>query len=148
MRSERHWSIYLPALSISILWAGVLFWADGREPPLETLKLLALAVEMVAVPSLYLWAFFRARGAEVVVTSDDIAISTGGRRPEKARVGLASVKHVHIAQSYLQKLVGAGQIRIDLADGRQFVLDDMGAPDRIVEVIRRDQERVDKVSVA
>tara|TARA_R110002096_G_scaffold200624_2_gene384576 strand:- start:245 stop:691 length:447 start_codon:yes stop_codon:yes gene_type:complete len=145
MRSERHWSIYLPALSISILWAGVLFWADGREPPLETLKLLALAVEAIAVPLLYLWAFFRARGAAVEVTSDDIAISTGGRRPEKVRVGIASVSNVQTAQSYLQKLVGAGQVRIDIADGRQFVLDDMSAPDRIVEAIRPDQEGVDKV---
>jgi len=148
MRSERHWSIYLPALSISILWAGVLFWADGREPPLETLKLLALAVEIVAVPTLYLWAFFRTRGAAVVVTADDVAISTGGFRPEKVRVDLASVSNVQIAQSYLQKLVGAGQVRLNLADGRQFILDDMSGPDHLVEAIKRDQGRVDKVSVA
>lgn len=148
MRSERHWSIYLPALSISILWAGVLFWADGREPPLETLKLLALAVEIVAVPSLYLWAFFRARGAEVVVASNEVALSTGGRRPEKVRVDLGAVSHVQFAQSYLQKLVGAGQIRINLIDGHQFVLDDMSAPERIVEVIRRDQEHINNESVA
>ncbi|AWZ01532.1 bacterial PH domain protein [Rhodobiaceae bacterium] len=147
MRSERHWSIYLPALSISILWAGVLFWADGREPPLETLKLLALAVEIIAVPALYFWAFFRTRGAEVAVASGDMMISTGGLRSEKVRVDLASVSNVHTAQSYLQKLVGAGQVRIDLTDGRQFVLDDMSAPDRLVEAIRPEQEGVDKVSV-
>ncbi|WOF74756.1 PH domain-containing protein [Parvibaculaceae bacterium PLY_AMNH_Bact1] len=147
MRSERHWSIYLPALSISILWAGILFWADRREPPLETLRLLALAVEVIAVPTLYLWAFYRARGAEISVLSDRVEISTGGRRPEKVSVDRASVGHVQIAQSYLQKLVGAGQVRVSLPDGRQFVLDDMSAPDRIVEAIRQDQEGVDKVSV-
>ena len=148
MRSERHWSVYLPALSISILWAGILFWADRRDPPLETLRLLALAVEMIAVPALYLWAFFRARGAEVVVASNEVALSTGGRRPEKVRVDLGAVSHVQFAQSYLQKLVGAGQIRINLIDGRQFVLDDMSAPDRVVDAIRLEQESADKVSVA
>ncbi len=144
MRSERHWSVYLPALSISILWAGILFWADRREPPLETLRLLALAVEAIAVPALYLWAFFRARGAEVALTANEIAISTGGRRSEKVRSDLTSVANVQIAQSFLQKLVGAGQISIDLADGRRFVLDDMSAPGDLAAAIDSGQLTGDK----
>lgn len=144
MRSERHWSVYLPALSISILWAGVLFWADGREPPLEALKLLALAVEIIAVPVLYFRAFFRARGAEVTVTATGLAISPGGRAAERVEVDWASVGNVQMARSHLQKMVGAGQIRIDLTDGRQFVLDDMSAPDRLVEVIRLERVGKDK----
>lgn len=148
MRSERHWSIYLPALSIAILWAGILFWADRREPPLETLRLLALAVEAVAVPALYLWAFLRARGSEVVVSSDAISLSTGGRDPEKVEVDPTSVSRVRVAQSYVQKLVDAGQIRIDLSDGRQFVLDDMSAPVRVRDRIEEIKKDSDKVSAA
>lgn len=146
MRSERHWSIYLPALSISILWAGILFWADSREPPLETLKLLALVVEIIAVPTLYLWAFFRARGAEVAVTSDAVTISTGGRQPELVRTDFTSVGDVRVAQSYLQKLLGAGQIRIELVDGRQFVLDDMSAPNLVAAALMQDRATADEVS--
>ncbi len=148
MRSERHWSIYLPALSIAILWAGILFWADRREPPLETLRLLALAVEAVAVPGLYLWAFLRARGAEIEVTSDALSLSTGGRNPIQASVDLASVANIRIAQSYLQKLVDAGQIQIDLSDGRQFVLDDMSAPVRLRDMIKDIQNDGGKAGVA
>lgn len=144
MRSERHWSVYLPALSISILWAGVLFWADGHEPPLEALKLLALAVEIIAVPVLYLRAFFRGRGAEVAVSETGLAISPGGRGAERVEVDWASVSNVLMAQSHLQKMVGAGQVRIDLTDGRQFVLDDMSAPDRLVEAIHLERVGKDK----
>ncbi len=140
MRSERHWSIYLPVLTIAILWAGILFWADRREPPLETLRLLALAVEAIAVPGLYLWAFLRARGSEIIVSPDAVSLSTGGRRPEQINVDPASVSHVDVAQSYLQKLVDAGQIRIGLSDGRQFVLDDMSAPVRLSDMIKQVQK--------
>ncbi len=148
MRSERHWSIYLPALSIAILWAGILFWADRREPPLETLRLLALAVEAVAVPVLYLWAFLRARGSEIVVSSDAISLSTGGRRPIDVSADITSVSSVTIAQSYVQKLVDAGQVQINLSDGRQFVFDDMSAPVRLRDMIQGMQKESGKVGAA
>jgi len=135
MRSERHWSIYLPALTISVLWAGVLFWADRREPPLETLRLLALIVEGIGVPLLFVWAFFRGRGAEIVVGADTVTVSTGGRHSRQVVLPLRSIIDVRVAHSFLQGLVGAGRIEILTADGENFLLDDMGAPEQIAEVI-------------
>ncbi len=148
IRSERHWSVYLPALSISILWAGILFWADRHEPPLETLRLLALAVEAIAVPALYLWAYFRARGAFVLVDQKRIAVSTGGRTPEKVDVDLTSIEEVQVAQSYLQRFVGAGRIAIRLADGRQFALDDMGSPTALADAVQKELEQMSKAGAA
>jgi len=147
MRSERHWSIYLPALSISILWAGILFWADRREPPLETLRLLALAVEALAVPALYLWAFFRGRGAEIFVENDEIRLSTGGRHPEEMRGHLALVRDVQLAQSYLQKRVGAGQIIVTFDGGGRYVLDDMAVDAGVTAFIEQTHARVVKADV-
>ena len=135
MRSERHWSIYLPALTISVLWAGVLFWADGREPPLETLRLLALIVEGIGVPLLFVWAFFRGRGAEIMVGADTVTVSTGGRHSRQVALPLRAIIDVRVAHSFLQGLVGAGRIEILTADGENFLLDDMGAPEQISEVI-------------
>jgi len=135
MQSERHWSIYLPALAISVLWAALLFWADRHEPPLLTLRLFALVVEGLVVPLLFLWAFFRGRGAEVRVTTQSLFVSTGGRRPEKIGADLAFVEQVRIAQSFLQRLVNAGRIEILLSGGRRFVLDDMSAPKQIADVL-------------
>jgi hypothetical protein len=146
MRSERHWSIYLPALSISILWAGILFWADRREPPLETLRLLALAVEAIAVPALYLWAFFRGRGAELLVSDEEIRVSTGGRYPVEMSGPLALVRNVQVAQSHLQKWVGAGQITVTLDAGERYVLDDMqvgGEVTTFIEHIRTQPAKAD-----
>ena len=135
MQSERHWSIYLPALAISVLWAALLFWADRHEPPLLTLRLFALIVEGLVVPLLFLWAFFRGRGAEVRVTTESLFVSTGGRRPEKIGADLAFVEQVRVAQSFLQRLVNAGGIEIQLTGGRRFVLDDMSAPHQIEDAI-------------
>ncbi len=135
MRSERHWSIYLPALTISVLWAGVLFWADRREPPLETLRLLALIVEGIGVPLLFVWAFFRGRGAEIMVGADTVTVSTGGRHSRQVALPLRAIIDVRVAHSFLQGLVGAGRIEILTADGENFLLDDMGAPEQIAEVI-------------
>lgn len=147
MRSERHWSIYLPALAISILWAAILFWADRRDPPLETLRLLALAVEAIAVPGLYLWAYFRGRGAEILVDDKMVSISTGGRRPEGARVELTAVKDVQVAQSVLQKLVGAGQFDIRLDGGQCFVLNDMQVTDDLLASIGQGREQATKAEM-
>ena len=135
MRSERHWSIYLPALTISVLWAGVLFWADGREPPLEALRLLALIIEGIGVPLLFVWAFFRGRGAEIMVGADTVTVSTGGRQPSQVVLPLREVVDVRAVHSFLQGLVGAGRIEILTADGENFLFDDMGAPEQIAEAI-------------
>lgn len=147
MRSERHWSVYLPALSISILWAAILYWADRREPPLETLRLLALAVEAIAVPALYLWAFFRGRGAELLVSDGEIRLSTGGRNPVEMRAPLTSACDVQVAQSYVQKWVGAGQITVALDGGGRYVLDDMQVGDDFMASVGQRQEHATKAKM-
>jgi PH (Pleckstrin Homology) domain-containing protein len=135
MRSERHWSIYLPALTISVLWAGILFWADRHEPQLVTLRFLALVVVGIVVPCLFAWAFLRGRNAEVRITSQNLFVSTGGRRPEKIGADIAFVENTRVAQSFLQRIVDAGRIEICLSGGRRLVLDDMSSPAKIVRAI-------------
>lgn len=141
MRSERHWSIYLPALLISFLWAGVLFWSDRHEPPLVTLRFFALVVEAIIVPALFAWAFFRGRRSEVRLSGESLFVSTGGRRPEKIGADLRFVENVRVAQSALQKLVGAGRVEIHLAGGRRLVLDDMSKPHAISAAIEQARGR-------
>lgn len=135
MQSRRHWSVYVPALTISILWAGILFWADRREPPLETLRLLALLVEAVAVPLLFLWAFLRGRGAEIGVSPQSLYVSTGGFRPEKVSADIGFVSNVRVSRSLLQRLLGAGSLEIVMEGDRRLVLDDMSAPEAVAKAI-------------
>ena len=129
MRSQRHWSIYLPALFIAILWSAILIWADAQEPRLETIRALALLVEAVAVPLLYLRAYLRGRGAEVLINSQSLYVSTGGFKPERLGADLVYVEALQISRSFLQRLVGAGRVQISLQGGRRFVLDDMSDPE-------------------
>ncbi|MEQ9520284.1 MAG: PH domain-containing protein [Parvibaculum sp.] len=131
MRSQRHWSIYLPALFIAILWSAILIWADTQEPRLETLRALALLVEAVAVPLLYLRAFFRGRGSEVLIHSQSLYVSTGGFSPERLGADLVYVETLEVSRSLLQRLVGSGRIQITLQGGRCFTLDDMSEPEAL-----------------
>lgn len=144
MRSERHWSIYLPALAIAVLWAGILFWADRRDPPLESIRLLALFVEGIGVPLLYVWAFFRGRGAELSVSPQNLYVSTGGFRPQKVGADLTLVDDMKVAQSFLQKLVGAGRIEVRLASGRRLLLEAMARPAEVAAAFRRAKRDIER----
>ncbi len=103
-------------------------WADSQEPRPETIRALGLLVEAVAVPLLYLRAFFRGRGAEVLLNSQSLYVSTGGFKPERLGADLTYVEALQVRQSLLQRMVGAGTVRVMLTGGRQFVLDDMSDP--------------------
>lgn len=130
--TRTHWSIYLPALLVSLLWGALLIWADSQEPKLMSVRWLALVIEAFFVPALYLAAWLRARGNEFVL-SDSLYICQGGFRSEKLGVTLAMVDSVSLRNSLLQRWLGAGTLDITLKGGRVVSLSDMGRARKAVE---------------
>lgn len=131
--TRTHWSIYLPALMVSILWAALLIWADMQEPKLVSVRWLAVVIEAFFVPALYLAAWLRARGNEFVL-GDGLYVRKGGLRGEKFGAALSMVESVSLRQSILQRLLGAGTLDIRLKGGRLVSLTDMGEVRNAVRV--------------
>ena len=130
MRAKTHWSIYLPAGLVAVLWGGLAFWAARAGA--ETVLTLALLVEAGAVPVLLLMAWLRARGRMLEIGSQGLFLQTGMLRPVKLGAALAMVEAVEAHRSLLQRLLGAGTVEIRLKGRAAWRLDDMAAPEEIV----------------
>ena len=131
--TRTHWSIYLPALLVALLWGVLLVWADAQEPKLVSVWWLALVIEAFFVPGLYLAAWLRARGNEFTLGSG-LYVRKGGFRSEKLGVALSMVDDVSLRQSILQRWLGAGTLDVRLKGGRVVSLADMGNVKKAVNV--------------
>jgi hypothetical protein len=130
MRAKTHWSIYLPAFLVAVLWGGLALWAARAGA--ETVLTLALLVEAGAVPVLLLMAWLRARGRVLEIGSQGLFLQTGMLRPVKLGAALSMVEALEAHRSLLQRLLGAGTVEIRLKGGASWRLDDMAAPEAIV----------------
>lgn len=130
--TRTHWSIYLPALLVSLIWGALLVWADAQEPTLVSVRWLALVIEAFFVPALYFAAWVRAWGSEFVL-GEGLYVRKSGFKSEKIGAALSMVERVCVRQSLLQRLLGAGTLDIYLKGGRVISLSDMARVRRAEE---------------
>lgn len=132
-----HWTIYLPTGAIALVWAGIYGWAVTREPQLQGLMSLALAVEALGVPLLLGSAALRARVLAVEIRDNGatLFLRSGFFRPREISVGRREVKSVRLRRSLPQRLFGGGAIDVKTLSGDQFFVTDLDCPQRIVAAL-------------
>tara|TARA_R110000824_G_scaffold390760_10_gene587782 strand:+ start:680 stop:1153 length:474 start_codon:yes stop_codon:yes gene_type:complete len=132
-----HWTIYLPTGVVALVWAGIYGWAVTREPRLQGLMSLALAVEALGVPLLLGSAALRARvlAAEMRDDGATLFLRSGFLRPREVSVGRSEVASVRLRRSLPQRLFGGGAIDVKTLSGEHLFVTDLDHPARIVAAL-------------
>ncbi|MGB5948389.1 MAG: hypothetical protein WBG82_03630 [Parvibaculum sp.] len=153
--ARAHWTIYLPTMVVAIVWALVYGWARLHEPPLKGLGALALAVEVLAVPLLLLFAAIRARvlSVEVRARGDgegpadglrELLLRQGFIHRHEMRVGANEIAFMRVRRSFPQRLFGGGALDMKMVSGDRLWIADLDTPDDIVNAIRIARPQPDK----
>lgn len=134
-----HWTIFVPAITIALLYGGL--WAVlaalGRGD--MALARLLLLVALLVVPLLFVHAYLRYASFGLVVGERRISYRRGWLRPSWHRVRLDDTVGVRAVHGVLSRLLGGGALVLRLRDGRDLRLDDMSTPSDAADLIARHQ---------
>lgn len=139
--ARAHWTIYLPTLVVALIWAAVYGWAVLRDPPLNGLRALALAVEALAVPLLFSSALLRARILTLEVRQRardggrELLLRQGFSQMRQVRVGADEVAFAHVRRSLPQRFLGGGALDIRTMSGERFCVSDIDRPESIADAL-------------
>ena len=131
-----HWSIFLPAAVVALLWAAIYLWANGWTPRLSGIASLSLAVEAIIVPLLILHAWGRTWALGVRVGARGLEARAGFPRRQRIEVGAREISSVRFRQTPLQRLLGAGSIELRMESGASIRLDDLDRAAEVANAIR------------
>lgn len=141
-----HWTIYLPAAVVGLVWLGIFVWATFHVPELSGLRALALAVVALGTPLLVLAAALRARLLSVEIwpmgeegteaaAERELVLVDGFARPRSLRVGAREIASIHIRRSLPQRLFGGGALDIKMLSGERVLITDLDRPDALAHAL-------------
>ncbi len=132
-----HWSVHVPAFAISWLWGALLVWAAFTG--LWLVALLAIAVEVVFVPALFIWALGRRRTSLAAVTSRRLVMVTGPLPLTARAIALREINAVHVRRSWLGGMAGAWSLYVTPLDpnGEALRMDDLADAEAFAKAVRK-----------
>lgn len=141
-----HWTIYLPALVVALVWLAIFTWATFHEPPLSGLRALALAVVALGTPVLIFAAALRARLLSVAIwpkgregteaaAERELVLRDGFARPRSLRVGAREIASIRVRRSLPQRLLGGGALEIRMLSGERVLIADLDQPDALAHAL-------------
>ena len=135
--ARAHWSIFLPALVVALLWGLVYLLADNWTPRLSGIASVSLVVEAVIVPLLFLHAWGRAYVLGLRVGGRGLEARAGFPRRGVIEVGAREIAELDFGQSPLQRYFGAGRLDIRTESGARIRLDDLADAKAAAGAVRR-----------
>lgn len=141
--SGAHWTIYLPTLTVAATWAVVFLWAEWREPPLAAIRSIALAVEAVVVPVLFVHAFLRARVLRAEAADGEVHLRWGFPFRRELTLPAGQVALAQARQSWAQRFLGGGALALIERSGRRHLVADLARPEEIAALINETNRRKD-----
>ena len=141
--SGAHWTIYLPTLVVAVTWTVVYFWAEWQDPPLLAIRSIALAVESVVVPVLFIHAFLRARVLRAEVTGGELRIGWGFPLRRSLRLDVGELALAQVRRSYAQRGLGGGALALIERSGKRHLIADLARPEAIAAAINETNRRKD-----
>jgi membrane protein YdbS with pleckstrin-like domain len=139
-----HW-VYLsgPAALTMLALAGAI--AIGFEFPQAPVDVVWVLVAMVAIPALWLVArVIKWLGVSIVVTTHRLVYRRGIIRRDVVQLRLQRIAEVHLNQSVLDRLIGAGRLVVEVqGDPQPLLVDDLRRPRSIQRVLNRQLDQLD-----
>lgn len=139
-----HW-VYLsgPAALTMLALAGAI--AIGFEFPQAPVDVVWVLVAMVAIPALWLVVrTIKWLGVSIVVTTHRLVYRRGIIRRDVVQLRLQRIAEVHLNQSVLDRLIGAGRLVVEVqGDPQPLLVDDLRRPRSIQRVLNRQLDQLD-----
>ena len=136
-RHKAHWTIFLPAILIALLYGGswLSLLAAGKGD--TALARIALLVLMMVVPVLLVRAYLRFQSFGLLIGRQALTYRRGWVRPRWHRIQMESLASVRAVQTPFSKLFGGGALEFTGIDGRKFRFYDVKAPEQVARQISR-----------
>ena len=106
-----HWFVYLKAIAAFLIALVFLIWFALSDPSSPVLLVVALVFALIGAV-LFVPAWLRRLGTEVVVTDRRVIYKTGLIRRRSIEINMDKVESVDVDQSILGRLFGYGSITI------------------------------------
>lgn len=142
LRFQAHWTIFLPAITVAALYAGVwvfLLLAGKGESALATLCLL---VVLLVVPVLLARACLRYVSFDLRIDADALRYRRGWFRPHWHKLGLDEVSGARAVLSTAGRMLGGGALVLTREVGPPVRLNDVDSPERAAREINRRVRRI------
>lgn len=135
IRSGAHWTIYLPSLAVAGTWGLVYFWAATREPALAAIAAIALAIEAVVVPLLFVHAFLRARVLQAEAGAGRLLLVSGFPLRRQLDIAFDDIAVAQVRRPVAQRLLGGGALAVITRQGKRHLVADLADADAVAAAI-------------
>ncbi len=125
-----HWSLFLPALVIGVLYLGGwgVTWISGGGS--GSIARLLLLVGTVAPPLLIAYAFFRWRSIHIALY-DDHVLARRSPAGHPTHIPATIIHSVRLRRGLAGHLFDVATLVIRRTDGRRMVIPDVAGPDTV-----------------
>ncbi len=137
LRFKAHWTLFLPALVVALLYGGswVFLLLTGKGD--TALARLVLLVLLLIVPVLLVRAYLRFASFGLLIRRQVLLYRRGWLRPRWRRVKLDSLSGVRPVLSPLGGLFGGGALVLTRLDHGEIRLYDIDGPEEAARQISR-----------
>jgi len=136
-RHKAHWTIFLPAIFIALLYGGSWLFLLAAGKGDTALARITLLVLMMVVPVLLVRAYLRFQSFGLLIGRQAITYRRGWMRPRWHRIQMDGLLSVRAVQSPISRLFGGGALEFTRVDGRKFRFYDVQDPDQVARQISR-----------
>lgn len=137
MRFKAHWTLFLPALVVALLYGGLWLFLLASGKGDTALARLMLLVLLLIVPVLLVRAYLRYASFGLLIRRQAILYRRGWLRPRWRRLKLESLSGVRPVLSPLGRFFGGGALVLTQIDHREIQLYDIEGPDEAARQISR-----------
>ena len=136
-RFKAHWTIFLPALIVALLYGGVWVFLLVVGKGDTALARILLLVLLLVVPLLLVRAYLRYASFGLLIGRRALTYRQGWMRPGWRRLQLDALTGVRASISPLGRILGGGALVITRFDGGDITLHDMELPEEAARQISR-----------
>lgn len=137
VRFKAHWTLFLPALVVALLYGGLWLFLLASGKGDTALARLMLLVLLLIVPVLLVRAYLRFASFGLLIRRQAIIYRRGWLRPRWRRVKLDSLSGVRPVLSPLGCLFGGGALVLTRLDHSDILLYDVEGPEEAARLISR-----------
>ncbi|MHA1165921.1 MAG: PH domain-containing protein [Alphaproteobacteria bacterium] len=137
VRHKAHWTIFLPAIFIALLYGGswLSLLAAGKGD--TALARIVLLVILMVVPVLFVRASLRYQSFGLLIGRQALTYRRGWIRPRWHRIQMDALVNVRAVQTPFSRFFGGGALEFTETDGRKFRFYDLKDPDQVARQISR-----------
>lgn len=135
VRTGAHRTIFLPSLAVAATWGIVYLWAATREPALPAIAAIALVIEAVVVPLLFIHAYLRARVLRVEAGDGRLMAVSGFPVRQRLDIAFDDIAVAQVRRAAAQRFFGGGALALITRQGKRHLIADLADADAIAAAI-------------